>query len=242
MAGTILWGWGRVCERKRVSLVETGTPVHVAGGGYHVLQLLLEESHPNKTFAAIMNDMLHQLGMTSSGFVAAPEARLPAALAESRCPADGGARGQVCRRLADATRRLPNFLFAASSAAGLYSTASDFSAFIASHMDVGGVVGRGVLTPQTVAEMRKIQWAFPGKVTGWGLGYQLAVVPVALTDGRVVSALLQGHGGSNEGWKLMFGLIADLGVGFTIHTNGDDGEAVVEAMTLLFAEWLAGRV
>ena len=253
-------------------------PSLVAGGGYHLLQLLLEEAYPSMTFAQIMQPLLHHLGMQSSGFIAAPTAEWPAALAESRCPRpDRDFRG--CQPYADAMRRLPNLAFPASSAAGLYSTAHDFTLFLAAHMspshdpDPGlraGLLrdampngirnpdpttapaaescpgpdsecpGRGALRPDTIAEMARPQWVFSGGRQAWGLGYQLAVVPVVLRDGRRVMGLLQGHTGSNPGWKLVFGLIADLGVGITVHTNGDAGKGVTTAVMELFTSWLAG--
>ena len=51
-------------------------------------------------------------------------------------------------------------------------------------------------------------------------------------------ATLAGHGGSNIGWKLEFGLVRDHGIGYTVHTNGESGQAVCDGVRQIFLDWL----
>ena len=53
--------------------------------------------------------------------------------------------------------------------------------------------------------------------------------------------VLAGHGGSNIGWKLEFGLVRAAGVGYTVHTNGESGQGVCDGVRAVFLDWLAGK-
>ena len=47
--------------------------------------------------------------------------------------------------------------------------------------------------------------------------------------------------GSNIGWKLEFGLVREHGIGYTVHTNGESGQAVCDGVRRIFLDWAAGR-
>jgi CubicO group peptidase (beta-lactamase class C family) len=101
-----------------------------SGGGYSVLQLLVEEL-TGRPFADVMQtEILDALSMTASSF----HWRRTAATA---CPhdADGG--------------RIPDFVFTEQAAAGLVTTAPDLARFVAAALPgpEGEPPGRGVLSP-----------------------------------------------------------------------------------------------
>lgn len=153
---------------------EPGAEWQYSGGGFTLLQLLIEEA-TGETFAAYMQRVVLQpLGMYRSTFQADEVA--PADLAtfydEDGTPA-------------------PHYRYTATAAASLYSTAADMSRFAAAHAfgAHGAPPGRGVLLPETVDFMRQPHAALLG-IDIWGLGVMLYV---ADEDGASVI----GHDGAN---------------------------------------------
>lgn len=121
-----------------------------SGGGYLILQLLIEEV-THKPFNEYMRGaVLRPLGMADSTFVDPNESLL----------ADNFA--------ADGTIA-PRYRFTALGAASLYASTADLIRFLQAQTDVGGPVGRGVLAPATLASMRK-PTAFLFGIPVWGLG------------------------------------------------------------------------
>jgi CubicO group peptidase (beta-lactamase class C family) len=113
-----------------------------SGGGYSVLQLLVEEL-TGRPFAEFMQaEVLARLGMAASSFWW----RRTAATAYPHA-ADGG--------------RIPDFAFAEQAAAGLVTTAPDLAGFVAAALSGpdGEPPGRGVVRP---AGLRLALTAAPG--------------------------------------------------------------------------------
>lgn len=155
--------------------IEPGTEFRYSGGGYTLLQLLIEEVS-GQTFNDYMRyHVLAPLGMRRSTFVLAD--------AEADDVADFfDARG------APAT----HFRFTARAAASLYTTASDMTRFLQAHLPgpQREAPGRGVLTPKTLLEMRRPHASTFG-IDIWGLGTMLLAPNNA--GGFVI-----GHDGNNE--------------------------------------------
>jgi CubicO group peptidase (beta-lactamase class C family) len=173
-----------------------------SGGGYSVLQLLVEEL-TGRPFAALMRtQVLGPLGMTASSF----RWRRTAATAR---PHDR--RGTPS----------PDFAFTEQAAAGLVTTAPDLARFVAAALPgpTGEPPGRGVLRP---AGVRLALTAAPGTDGRWGLGYGLGL----LAGGD----LLAYHEGANHGWRAGLALLPDRGSGIVALTNGDDGSTVIDAV------------
>jgi CubicO group peptidase (beta-lactamase class C family) len=128
-----------------------------SGGGYSVLQLLVEELTGRPFADVIQTEILDALSMTASSF----HWRRTAATA---CPhdADGG--------------RIPDFAFTEQAAAGLVTTAPDLARFVAAAMPgpEGEPPGRGVLSP---AGVRLALTAAPASEGRWGLGYGVGFLP-----------------------------------------------------------------
>jgi len=143
-----------------------GSAFQYSGGGFTLLQLLIEEvSH--RTFNDYMRDeVLKPMGMTHSTYVLAP--------------------GQTTATFFDAQGRpTPPRRYTALAAASLYTNADELVAFVQAQL----AGGRGVVTPETMALMRKPQARQYG-IDIWGLGTILYAPDNA--GGYVV-----GHDGNN---------------------------------------------
>lgn len=164
---------GRTPPRLQVGL-EPGVEHRYSGGGYTILQLVIEEI-TGKTFNDFMRDrVLEPLGMTASTFVLDAESE---------------------ERLADSYEEdgsiAPNYTYTALAAASLYTSTNDLTRFLFAHLpgEDGAPPGRGVLRPETVAEMQEPQIVLSDRLA-WGLGGML------MTDDG--SYWVVGHTGSNR--------------------------------------------
>ena len=173
-----------------------------SGGGYSVLQLLVEELS-GRPFADFMQaEVLEPLGMTASSF----QWQRTAATAYPH-DADGG--------------RIPDSAFAEQAAAGLMTTAPDLARFVAAALPGpdGEPPGRGVLSP---AGVRLAVTAAPATEGRWGLGYGLGLLP---SGDRLAY-----HEGANHGWRAGLALLPDRRAGIAVLANGDGGTAPINAV------------
>jgi CubicO group peptidase (beta-lactamase class C family) len=173
-----------------------------SGGGYSLLQLLVEEL-TGRPFAQYMQaEVLKPLGMSASSFVWSRTA-------ETARPhdADGG--------------RIPDFAFAEQAAAGLITTAPDLARFLGAALagPGGEPPGRGVLSP---AGVRLALTAAPATDGRWGLGFGLGLLPGG--------DRLAYHEGANQGWRAGLALLPDRGTGIAVLANGDAGSGPIDAV------------
>ncbi len=179
-------------------VAQPGSGMLYSGGGYTLLQLVVEEV-TGETFADFMQrEVLGLLGMQRSSFRWEPALQ----------PATAGAYD-------GSMRRVQNYLFTEQAAAGLYTTAEDLARFIAAGVAAPGrEPGAGVVSPAGVALMHS-----PSAATGGsnGLGHVLVRVP---------GHTAVGHDGGNIGWKCSWVSIPARSAGIVVLTNGDNGEAV----------------
>ncbi len=152
-----------------------GEAFEYSGGGYTLLQLIVEEVS-GKPFNDYMTQAVFApLGMTGSTFEM-PEAA--ANLAETFNP--DGAREPLRR-------------YTAVAAASLFTSAADMARLIAAHRPGanGEPVGRGVLRPATLAAMRAPQARQYGADV-WGMGV------VLYAPNRTADDFIVGHDGNNS--------------------------------------------
>jgi len=147
--------------------VEPGSEWRYSGGGYLILQLLIEEVSGQAFEDFMQAEILRPLGMTRSTFVY-PEN--PVNMASSYTTSGEPA---------------PLNRFAASGAAGLYTTAIDITRFL--QAQVGN--SRHPLLEETIQSMRTPHATTLGQDI-WGLGVML-LVPTSNND------FIFGHAGSN---------------------------------------------
>ena len=155
--------------------IEPGTAWRYSGGGYAVLQLLIEDVS-GEPFVAYMQRVVFQpLGMVHSTYdwSSAQGTTLATFYGKDAQPAT-------------------HFRFPAVAAASLYTSVSDLTRFLQAHLPgkKGEPIGRGVLAAATVAQMRQPTGSVYGQSI-WGLG------PMLYADNRAGGFVI-GHDGSNE--------------------------------------------
>jgi CubicO group peptidase (beta-lactamase class C family) len=154
---------------------EPGTEWQYSGGGYTVLQLLIEEVTGESFEAYMQRSVFQPLDMTHSSFQWTPD------------------RGSKLATFYDVdSTPATHYRFTALAAASLYTSVSDLTRFIQAHLPGprGEPVGRAVLEPKTIEEM----WRPHGSQMGqdiWGLG---TILYASNNEGGFVV----GHDGNNE--------------------------------------------
>lgn len=134
--------------------IPPGSEWRYSGGGYALLQLLIEQV-TGQPFAQYMQSaVLDPLGMHDSSFAA-----------------DAVERSEIYDRDG---RVAPRYRFAAPAAAGLVTTVTDLTRFLAAQRPGadGAPAGRGILRPETVALTREPHASTMGTDV-WGLGQML---------------------------------------------------------------------
>ncbi|MBY0423497.1 MAG: beta-lactamase family protein [Parvularculaceae bacterium] len=188
-----------------------GAGFEYSGGGYTLLQLMIEDV-TGRSFNDFMRETIFApLGMNASTFVL--DAAAEAALAENYD--DAGGRSELRT-------------YTSQAATSLYTTAADLGRFIAAHRPGpdGAAAGRGVLSPATLKAMRAPAASQFGAAI-WGLG-----VILYAENGR--GDFVIGHDGSNEpAINTTARLDPDTGDGIVILETGDKSLA-----TKLAGEWV----
>lgn len=185
-----------------------------SGGGYALMQLLIEDVTGEPFDAYMRRAVLDPLGMTRSTYVL-PEP-WPANVAEIYGP--GG-------------KKAIHYRFTATSAASLYTSTADLTRLIAAQRPGpdGAPAGRGVLKPSTLAEMRKPHARQYGADI-WGLGLVL-YAPNGAGD------FIAGHDGNNyPAINTSARFDPASGDGIVVLETGDDLLA-----TRLAGEWVFWR-
>ena len=190
IAGTS--GWVRVGKTP-------GSEWMYSGGGYTILQLLIEEVSGEPFSSYMKRAVLDPLGMTDSSFV----------LDESR-------RARLATSYDSDLELAPHYRYTALAAASLYSSLSDGVRFLQAHLPGAGgeAVGRGVLKPETVSQMQVSEARRLGRDI-WGLG------PVLYADNNRGGFII-GHDGNNRpalnhSWRLN----PVTGNGIVVMSSGD---------------------
>jgi CubicO group peptidase (beta-lactamase class C family) len=189
---------------------DPGAGYSYSGGGYTVAQLAVERAAGEPFAAWMRRAVLRPLGMRSSSFDQAT------------------AIGALTARGHDHTGLpLPLFGYAEQAAAGLYATAPDIARFAAALMPGphGEPPGRGVVSAATIPTMTTPAPATRGR---YGLGFALRTLA---DDVHMVS-----HGGANRGWRALLAAFPQRGWGIAVLTNGDNGEAVIDAVLDLLVD------
>ncbi len=155
--------------------IEPGSAFEYSGGGYTLLQLLVEEVS-GQTFNDYMkSQVFDRVGMTRSTYVLNDDSITNVA---EFYDVDGS----------PAT----HYRFTSLAATSLYSTAGDLTRFIQAHLTgpKGEPAGRGVLRPETLKEMRRPHASKWGADI-WGLGTMLYA-------SNNTGDFIFGHDGNNE--------------------------------------------
>ncbi|MBT8401121.1 MAG: class A beta-lactamase-related serine hydrolase [Rhodothermia bacterium] len=190
-------------------IMEPGSQWRYSGGGYTMLQLLVEEVTGRSFADYLLDAVLQPLGMTRSNYTLTPEILAGSA--------------EAYDEFGEPT---PNPRFTAQAAAGLHTTVHDLAIFAAAGLSQGRGhdPGRGVLKPETVKLMMT---PAPASDSSYGLGYGVSW----FEDGKAVA----GHGGANRGWHANFQIVPETGNGIAIVTNGSNGWSVHRQ---IYCDWV----
>lgn len=183
-----------------------GSAQRYSGGGFTVAQLLMTQT-ANQPFPALMQArVLGPAGMTASAY------DQPLADARRELAATGyDGQGEAI------TGRYHTYPELA--AAGLWTTPTDLARWVMALSDAWA--GRSeVLLDQDTARAMLTRDPF-----GWGLG-------VGVGEG---AELEFSHGGANEGYRCFVIGLPGKGQGLVVMTNGDNGQAVLNAVILAVA-------
>jgi len=184
-----------------------GTAWRYSGGGYVIVQQVLDDVS-GEPFAKLMDEVvLSPLGMKHSTF----EQPLPKAeLEDAATPYDD--RGQPIKGGAH--------IYPEMAPAGLWTTPSDLARYIIGVQDSLSGKSSAVLSQGTALKM-----VAPGGLGHWGLGFQLGGTP-----GRPAFA----HDGVNAGFVSLIAAYED-GDGVAIMTNGSRGGELTRELLLTIA-------
>lgn len=187
-----------------------GTRWRYSGGGYTVLQLLIEDV-TGQPFADYMREaVLAPLGMRDSTFAQPlPESLQPRAATGYR--ADGSP--------------VPGkwHIYPEQAAAGLWTTPSDLLRFAIELQEAYTGRSSKVISQQMAQQMLSVQFE------DWGLGVQLSG-----TD----ETLRFSHSGGNEGYRCYLTAYVTRGQGAAVMTNSDAGAALYnEILRSIAAEY-----
>lgn len=172
--------------------------VRYAGGGYVIMQQLLEDV-TGKPFPAFMQETIFKkLGMTHSAYLQP----LPTELWDSAAVGHG-ANGE---KVKGNWNTYPEM-----AAAGLWTTPSDLARFAIDIQKSKAGKSDGILSAKMVSEMLTPQ------VEGWGLGFEL--------QGKNESARFA-HSGANIGYRCLLVAYSATGQGAVVMTNSDRGAAL----------------
>jgi CubicO group peptidase (beta-lactamase class C family) len=183
---------------------DPGAGYWYSGGGYTLAQLAVERAAGEPFAAWMRRAVLRPLQMRSSSFD------------QETAEGADAARGHD-----SAGRLLPAYRYAEQAAAGLYATAPDLARFVAAlgPGPDGEPPGRGVVSASTIRAMTTPAQATRGR---YGLGFRLRTLADDMT--------MISHDGANRGWRALVAAFPDRGWGIAVLTNGDNGEAVIDAV------------
>jgi CubicO group peptidase (beta-lactamase class C family) len=187
--------------------LEPGTAFSYSGGGYTLLELIIEEV-TGLTFADYMdNHVLTALEMHNSSFAWQPRLK------------PGTAKAYDAE-----LNLLPNYLFTEKAAAGLYATIGDLSQFVIGAYNSYQGSPQGFLSQQTMTTTYEPVAGVAG-LSGFiyqhtGFGHFINFAP----DG----AKLVIHDGANDGWRSNFTFVPETGNGIVILTNGNNGVYLIK--------------
>jgi CubicO group peptidase (beta-lactamase class C family) len=198
----------------RVGL-EPGAQWRYSGGGFTILQLLIEEVSGRSFNDYLRARILEPLGMSSSTYVLDADG-------EARLASFYNTDGSIA----------PHFRFTALAAASLYTSAADLVVFLQAHVPGpnGEPRGRGVLEPETLTQMLEPQTTVTPEID-WGLGLM-----INHSQSSVASI---GHPGSNRNAITTIALVdPEAGDGIIVLQTG--APPLTDRLAAEWVMWRAG--
>ncbi|MBT4522172.1 MAG: beta-lactamase family protein [Halieaceae bacterium] len=196
-------------------LHEPGTKFEYSGGGFSILELIIEELS-GKDFTSYMNDeVLNPLGMNESSFEVQEE-QLP----------------NVAVPYNDALEAMPLYRINGKAAGGMYSSIVELSKFACAEMTgpAGEAPGRGILLPESVAEMHR-----PDRYaeTDMGMDFYTGLGHYVVNMGDIQAVQ---HTGGNPGWRTVYTIVPEKKLGFVCLINSAGGNDLWMDLIMQWAE------
>jgi CubicO group peptidase (beta-lactamase class C family) len=185
---------------------EPGARYSYSGGGYNLLQLMIEEV-TGEDFHLYLNEaVLAPLGMENSSF-----------------QWDDHLQDKTAKAYDVQLQLLPNYLFIEKAAAGLYTTIEDMNKFVIA--EINSFHGSEILEANTAQEMftpilevRGLE-SFINDETA--LGHFI---------NHVNNRIIVTHDGANNGWRAHFSMEPQSGNGIIVLTNGNNGHYLLNEL------------
>ncbi|MCW5518781.1 serine hydrolase [Aureitalea sp. L0-47] len=197
-------------------IMEPGTKWKYSGGGFTILQLIIEEVTGQKFEDYMQEQILNPLGMTSSSYTIDDNILKTSSLEYNEF-------GEV----------IDFELFTAQAAAGLHTTIEDFTKFALASLykNPNNNEYQQILSVVNLQEMMEPTTASDGI---YGLGYQIDPI-------RGTSMTLVGHGGANAGWHAFLRINPATNDGFIVITNGGAGHNIYRKVYCDWIYWKKGE-
>jgi CubicO group peptidase (beta-lactamase class C family) len=188
---------------KPVRLIhEPGSRFEYSGGGFTILELLIEELSGQDFSTFMQQQVLAPLGMPESGFEL---------------------RSEQLQRVAvpytETLEVVPLYRINGKAAGGMYSTIVELARYACAEMagPRGEAPGRGVLTPESIDEMHR-----PARFaeTDMGIDFQTGLGHYVMDLGGVRAIQ---HTGGNPGWRSVYTVVPEKKLGFVCLVNSAGG-------------------
>lgn len=191
-------------------IMEPGTKWKYSGGGYSILQLIIEEVTKQKFEDYMLKEILQPLGMKNTSFTIDDKIM------------------SISSREYDMFGEEIDFeLFTAKAAAGLHTNIEDFTKLALASLYQNKQYSQNILSANYLEQM---MLPAPSSNGSYGLGYQVVSMPKR-------SMVLYGHGGANSGWQALFMVNPATNDGFIMFTNGGSGGKVFGQIICEWMNW-----
>ncbi|MED1412643.1 serine hydrolase domain-containing protein [Bacillus paramycoides] len=189
-----------------------GSETLYSGGGYTILQLVIEEVTGMPFDRYMEEQIMKPLGMKSSSFLQRPE------------------NPNLSKAYGYFGEELPSYQFTEQAAAGLKTNVADMMTLILASMDANNYKnkGYGVIKSERVEEMQKPVLGENG----------LGVFEKKLSN----QWKLIYHSGDNRGWHSFYGLIPNTKDGLVILTNSENGIDLRQDIYHAWIEYETGKL
>ncbi|MFA9556698.1 serine hydrolase domain-containing protein [Evansella sp. AB-rgal1] len=178
---------------------EPGARYSYSGGGYSLLQLMIEEI-TGVDFHIYLNEVvLEPLGMENSSFLW-----------------DDDLQEKTAKAYDGKLQLLPNYIFIEKAAAGLYTTIEDMNKFVIA--EINSFHKSEILEANTVQEMFT-----PILEVGGFQSFINDKTALGHFINHVNKRIIVTHDGSNNGWKAHFSMEPQTRNGIIVLTNGNNG-------------------
>jgi CubicO group peptidase (beta-lactamase class C family) len=195
-------------------IMEPGTQWKYSGGGFTILQLIIEEVTGQKFEDYMQAQILNPLGMTSSSYTIDEKILKSSSLEHNDF-------GEV----------IDYELFTAQAAAGLHTTITDFTKFAQASLYADKNNHQQILSTSYLTQMMEPAEASNGS---YGLGYQIESI-------EGTSMTLAGHGGANAGWHAFLRVNPLTNDGLIMITNAGAGRNVYRQIYCDWIFWKTGE-